>query len=217
MTWAWTGRCNFSCRARPCATSCGRRISSGASARSSRMAATTPVAARPCSILIARFELHDAFNLWVGRMLVPADRSGLSTEWSIAPWLLPRPVLGRGQTSGPAAGPPRPQRRGDPVGPAWRWHLQVLPGCVQPRRSHPEPALFGPPQPQPAQSRARLPQCQHLLRQQGRPGLWRWVFSTSTTARRRWTSSPISRWCLGRLHRAEFRPVLREEPGCLPA
>jgi hypothetical protein len=39
--------------------------------------------------LIGRFELHDAFNLWVGRMLVPADRSGLSTEWSMAPWLFP--------------------------------------------------------------------------------------------------------------------------------
>jgi hypothetical protein len=39
--------------------------------------------------LIGRFEFHDAFNLWVGRMLVPADRSGLSTEWSIAPWLFP--------------------------------------------------------------------------------------------------------------------------------
>jgi len=39
--------------------------------------------------LVARFEFHDAFNLWVGRMLVPADRSGLSTEWSSAPWLLP--------------------------------------------------------------------------------------------------------------------------------
>jgi hypothetical protein len=39
--------------------------------------------------LIARFELHDVFNLWLGRMLVPADRSGPSTEWSIAPWLFP--------------------------------------------------------------------------------------------------------------------------------
>jgi len=39
--------------------------------------------------LIGRFEFHDAFNLWVGRMLVPADRSGLSTEWSMAPWLYP--------------------------------------------------------------------------------------------------------------------------------
>jgi hypothetical protein len=39
--------------------------------------------------LIARFEFHDAFNLWFGRMIVPVDRSGLSTEWSIAPWLFP--------------------------------------------------------------------------------------------------------------------------------
>ena len=39
--------------------------------------------------LIARFEFHDAFKLWFGRMIVPIDRSGLSTEWSIAPWLFP--------------------------------------------------------------------------------------------------------------------------------
>ena len=39
--------------------------------------------------LVGRFEFHDAFNLWVGRMLVPADRSGLSTEWAISPWLFP--------------------------------------------------------------------------------------------------------------------------------
>jgi hypothetical protein len=39
--------------------------------------------------LIGRLELHDACNLWVGRLLVPADRAGLSTEWSMAPWLFP--------------------------------------------------------------------------------------------------------------------------------
>jgi hypothetical protein len=43
--------------------------------------------------LIGRLELHEAVNLWVGRMLVPADRSGLSTEWFIAPWLLPGQFL----------------------------------------------------------------------------------------------------------------------------
>jgi hypothetical protein len=39
--------------------------------------------------LIARLELHDAFKIWAGRLLVPADRAGLSTEWSMAPWLFP--------------------------------------------------------------------------------------------------------------------------------
>jgi hypothetical protein len=55
--------------------------------------------------LIARFELHDAFNLWVGRMLVPADRSGLSTEWSIAPWILPGQFKTREEPAGPLQGP----------------------------------------------------------------------------------------------------------------
>jgi hypothetical protein len=55
--------------------------------------------------LIARFELHDAFNLWVGRMLVPADRSGLSTEWSIAPWLFPGQFVGGEAPVGARQGP----------------------------------------------------------------------------------------------------------------
>ena len=55
--------------------------------------------------LIARFELHDAFNLWAGRMLVPADRSGLSTEWSIAPWLFPGQFVGGEAPVGARQGP----------------------------------------------------------------------------------------------------------------
>lgn len=55
--------------------------------------------------LIARFELHDAFNLWVGRMLVPADRSGLSTEWAIAPWLFPGQFFPREKPVGALQGP----------------------------------------------------------------------------------------------------------------
>lgn len=39
--------------------------------------------------LIGRLELHDACKLWVGRLLVPADRAGLSTIWSLSPWLFP--------------------------------------------------------------------------------------------------------------------------------
>ena len=54
--------------------------------------------------LIARFEFHDALNLWVGRMLVPADRSGLSTEWSIAPWLMPGQFVAGAAPAGPLQG-----------------------------------------------------------------------------------------------------------------
>jgi hypothetical protein len=39
--------------------------------------------------LVAKVELADACNLWIGRMPIPADRAGLSTAWAIAPWTLP--------------------------------------------------------------------------------------------------------------------------------
>ena len=55
--------------------------------------------------LIARFEFHDTFNLWVGRMLVPADRSGLSTEWSIAPWLFTGLFMAGQKPAGVLQGP----------------------------------------------------------------------------------------------------------------
>jgi hypothetical protein len=55
--------------------------------------------------LIGRFELHDAFNLWVGRMLVPADRSGLSTEWSMSPWLFPGQFMAGQKPAGVLQGP----------------------------------------------------------------------------------------------------------------
>jgi hypothetical protein len=55
--------------------------------------------------LIGRFELHDVFNLWVGRMLVPADRSGLSTEWAIAPWLVPGQFMAGQKPVGALQGP----------------------------------------------------------------------------------------------------------------
>ena len=55
--------------------------------------------------LVGRFEFHDAFNLWVGRMLVPADRSGLSTEWSIAPWLFPGQFMAGQKPVGVLQGP----------------------------------------------------------------------------------------------------------------
>jgi len=39
--------------------------------------------------LVAKVEFADAFNLWVGRMPIPSDRTSLSTVWNIAPWTLP--------------------------------------------------------------------------------------------------------------------------------
>ena len=39
--------------------------------------------------LIAQFEPDDAFNLWVGRMLVPSDRANFSGPWFSAPWIYP--------------------------------------------------------------------------------------------------------------------------------
>jgi hypothetical protein len=39
--------------------------------------------------LVAKVELADAFNLWIGRMPIPSDRTSLSTVWAISPWTLP--------------------------------------------------------------------------------------------------------------------------------
>lgn len=39
--------------------------------------------------LVGKVEIADAFRLWLGRMPIPSDRAGLSTEWAIAPWTLP--------------------------------------------------------------------------------------------------------------------------------
>ena len=50
--------------------------------------------------LIGKFELHDAFNVWFGRMLVPSDRSNFSGAWFMAPWSYPGLF-----TSGPPIGP----------------------------------------------------------------------------------------------------------------
>jgi hypothetical protein len=54
--------------------------------------------------LIGKLDLADAFHLWLGRMLVPVDRSTLSTTWSVAAWTLPGDYL-RGQARlGPRQG-----------------------------------------------------------------------------------------------------------------
>lgn len=38
---------------------------------------------------IIQFELHDLFNVWAGRMLVPSDRQNFSGVWFSAPWFYP--------------------------------------------------------------------------------------------------------------------------------
>jgi len=39
--------------------------------------------------LVAKVELAGPFNLWIGRMPIPSDRTSLSTIWAISPWTLP--------------------------------------------------------------------------------------------------------------------------------
>lgn len=38
---------------------------------------------------IARIKLHDLLNVWVGRMIVPSDRSAFAGPWSMSPWNYP--------------------------------------------------------------------------------------------------------------------------------
>ncbi len=54
--------------------------------------------------LIGKLELHNAFNLWVGRMLVPSDRSNFSGPWFMAPWNYPGFYPGLGAPAGPRQG-----------------------------------------------------------------------------------------------------------------
>lgn len=39
--------------------------------------------------LVAKMELGEAFNLWVGRMPIPSDRASLSTVWALPTWTAP--------------------------------------------------------------------------------------------------------------------------------
>ena len=39
--------------------------------------------------LIGKLDLSEGFHLWVGRMLVPSDRSNFSGTWFMAPWYYP--------------------------------------------------------------------------------------------------------------------------------
>jgi hypothetical protein len=54
--------------------------------------------------LIARFDLDDAFHIWVGRMLVPSDRSNFSGPWFMSPWNYPG-FFFAGPPLGPHQGP----------------------------------------------------------------------------------------------------------------
>jgi hypothetical protein len=57
--------------------------------------------------LVAKLEFAEAFNLWLGRMPIPSDRTSLSTVWAIAPWTLPGrySVFAPFATTRPAPGP----------------------------------------------------------------------------------------------------------------
>jgi hypothetical protein len=54
--------------------------------------------------LIAKFDLHDSFNVWFGRMLVPSDRSNFSGPWFMSAWNYPGFYL-PGPPIGPMQGP----------------------------------------------------------------------------------------------------------------
>lgn len=44
--------------------------------------------------LVAKVEMVDAFNVWIGRMPMPSDRASLSTVWALSTWTLPGVYLG---------------------------------------------------------------------------------------------------------------------------
>ncbi len=54
--------------------------------------------------LIGKLELAKPFNVWVGRMLVPSDRSNFSGPWFMAPWNYPGFYPGLGAPVGPRQG-----------------------------------------------------------------------------------------------------------------
>jgi hypothetical protein len=54
--------------------------------------------------LIGKFNLHESLNLWVGRMLVPSDRSNFSGPWFMSAWNYPGAYAG-GAFVGPRQGP----------------------------------------------------------------------------------------------------------------
>jgi hypothetical protein len=55
--------------------------------------------------LIARFDIADPFHVWVGRMLVPSDRSNFSGPWFMSPWHYPGFFVPFSAPLGPRQGP----------------------------------------------------------------------------------------------------------------
>jgi hypothetical protein len=54
---------------------------------------------------IIQIEPSDFFNVWLGRMLVPVDRSNFSGAWFAAPWYYPGFGFADGQVTAPRQGP----------------------------------------------------------------------------------------------------------------
>jgi hypothetical protein len=54
--------------------------------------------------LIGKFDFADPLHIWVGRMLVPSDRSNFSGPWFMSPWNYPGSYL-PGPPVGPRQGP----------------------------------------------------------------------------------------------------------------
>jgi hypothetical protein len=62
--------------------------------------------------LVAKLELADALNLWIGRMPIPSDRASLSTVWALSTWTMPG-TYGSYPSASPAGFRPWPgPRRG---------------------------------------------------------------------------------------------------------
>jgi hypothetical protein len=55
--------------------------------------------------LIGKFDIHDAFHVWVGRMLVPSDRANFSGSWFASPWFYPGSFVPFAPPIGPRQGP----------------------------------------------------------------------------------------------------------------
>ncbi|MGK3995466.1 hypothetical protein [Sorangium sp. So ce1024] len=54
---------------------------------------------------IAKIRFHDLLNVWIGRMIVPSDRSAFSGPWSMGPWNYPGFFEPYAAPIGPRQGP----------------------------------------------------------------------------------------------------------------
>jgi hypothetical protein len=71
---------------------------------------------------ILQFEPHDLFHLWVGRNLVPVDRSNFSGPWFMGPWFYPLFGFADGQI-GPTVPKEGPSGRNDGLT-AWGFYAE---------------------------------------------------------------------------------------------